>query len=242
MPDAPYPKLCVALDLPDANDARLLARDLDDVVDVLKVGLELFCAAGPEVLADIGSHTPELFVDLKLHDIPRTVEAAVRQIAWLPVDYLTIHLAGGRAQAEAALAGAAAGAQRGGRPRPMVLGVTVLTSLDAVALAATGVHGQPSEVVAARAALAAEVGLDGVICAPEDLHVVGRHAPGLLRVVPGIRPAGPGSGNDHRRAGTPEAALAGGADMLVVGRPVLAAADRAGAAADLAGLVAAARR
>lgn len=241
MADDRYPKLCVALDLPDALAARLVARELEDVVDVLKVGLELFCAAGPEVLADIGSHRPELFVDLKLHDIPRTVEGAIREIAWLPVDYLTIHLAGGRAQAEAALAGAAGGAERAGRPRPKVLGVTVLTSLDTVALAATGVQGQASEVVAARAALAAEVGLDGVICAPEDLRVVGRHAPGLLRVVPGIRPAGPAAGNDHRRTGTPEAALAAGADMLVVGRPVLAAPDRAVAAADLAGLVAAAR-
>lgn len=224
--------LAVALDVPTIGEAEELAGRLVPHVDVLKIGLELLAGDTARAIAAVARRGRPVFADVKFHDIPRTVAAAARTISFLPIDYFTVHTGGGGAMLDAALEGAAAGAAAAGVARPKVLGVTVLTSLDRAALAATGVDAEPADLVRARAALAAEVGLDGMVCAAPDLPAVRDCAPGLLLVTPGIRPAGhtPGS-DDQARTATPAAAAAAGAGMIVVGRPVVAAADPAAAAA-----------
>lgn len=224
--------LAVALDLPTLEAAAAAAAEVAPHVDVLKVGLELLAGDAEATTAAIAGFARPVFADVKFHDIPRTVAAAARTVSQLPVDYITVHTAGGAAMLEAAVEGCAAGAALSGRPRPQVLGVTVLTSLDRSDLASTGIDADPVDLVRSRAALAAAAGLDGLVCAAPDLPAVRDAAPGLLLVTPGIRPAGhqPGS-DDQARIATPEAAVAAGAGMVVVGRPVIAAADRAAAAA-----------
>ena len=193
---------------------------------VMKVGLELFVAEGPALVRDIVAAGSRVFLDLKLHDIPNTVEHAARRAGALGVWLLTLHTQGGPDMVAAGARGlreGAAGARSSAAtqgPKPVALGVTVLTS-DAEA--------SPG-VLAERAALAREGGCGGLVCAAPDLPTVSAAAPGLLRVVPGIRPAGASAG-DQRRVATPAAALAAGADVLVIGRAVTAAADPQAAAA-----------
>lgn len=226
--------LAVALDVPTLDDAVTLASSVAPHVDVFKVGLELLAADAEHVVEEVAILGRPVFADVKFHDIPRTVAAAARTIARLPIGYFTVHTGGGAAMLEAALEGAAAGAAAAGIPRPAVLGVTVLTSLDRAALAATGVDAEPADLVRARAGLAAAAGIDGLVCAAPDLPAVHSVAPDLLLVTPGIRPAGyaPGS-DDQARTATPEAAVAAGAGMVVVGRPIVAAPDPAAAAASI---------
>lgn len=226
--------LAVGLDVPTIGEAVAVATAVADSADVFKVGLELLAgdtAAAIEAVAAVGK---PVFADVKFHDIPRTVEAAARTLSRLPVAYVTVHTGGGAAMLAAAREGAQAGAGEAGRPRPAVLGVTVLTSLDAAALAATGITAAPADLVRVRAALAHAAGLDGIVCAAPDLAAVGDTAPGLLRVTPGIRPAGhrPGT-DDQARTATPAAAATAGADMIVVARPVVAAPEPAAAAASI---------
>ncbi|HEY8449627.1 MAG TPA: orotidine-5'-phosphate decarboxylase, partial [Bacillota bacterium] len=167
-----------------------------------------------------------LFVDVKLHDIPNTVAGAARALAQRGAWLLTVHVAGGRAMCEAALAAAAEGAAQAGVPRPLVVGVTVLTSLDEAALGDELGHARPvADEVLRRAELAVRWGLDGVVCSPrEAARVRAVIGPDRLLITPGIRPAGAASG-DQARVATPAAAVRAGADYLVVGRPVHAAAD-----------------
>ncbi len=213
----------VALDVPDLDQAEQLARNLRGEVGHFKVGLELFGAHGPEAVRRIGEFGP-VFLDLKLHDIPTTVNRAARQLGRLGVSMLTIHTLGGPAMVEAAVEGLAEGAQGQGGPTPMVLGVTVLTSMTPGDLAAVNLPGA-DEQVPALAKMAVAAGAPGLVCAVPDLGPL-RAAIGddTTLVTPGIRPAG-ASKDDQARAATPAQAIAAGATHLVVGRPITRATD-----------------
>jgi orotidine-5'-phosphate decarboxylase len=216
-------RLAVALDMDDLEAALRLARRLRRWFGVAKVGLELFAAAGPEAVAALDAEGYRVFLDLKLHDIPTTVGRAARVIGAMGVAYTTVHTAGGEAMVRAAVEAMGEGASAAGVSGPTVLGVTVLTSdVDA-----------PAQVLRDRAALAAAAGCGGVVCAAADLAEIKRAAPSLLTVVPGIRPAGVAA-DDQARAGTPGAAIGAGADILVIGRAVTAAADPEGVAVAIA--------
>lgn len=227
-PQAASP-LFVALDRPDLAGALDLARRLAGIVGGLKCGLELFVSEGPSAVRALAATGLPIFLDLKLHDIPATVAGAVRAAAGLGVELLTLHAAGGPAMLEAARAAAGDGPHR-----PRLLAVTVLTSLDGADLAETGIGAAPLEQALRLARLARRCGLDGVVCSPLEIGAIrAALGPDLLLVVPGIRPAGfPGA--DQKRVTTPAAALAQGADLLVVGRPITAAPDPAAAARAIA--------
>ena len=228
--DLPQPPILVALDLSSAAEALQLAERLAPHVGGFKVGLELLMGPGPAVVASVAALGLPVFCDAKLHDIPNTVERAARQLGRLGARWVTVHASGGEAMMRAAAAGLADGA--GGEPAG-VLAVTVLTSLDAAELARVGVAGSPGRQVARLAKLAAGTGAEGVVCAVRELGDVAQVAPRLLRVTPGIRPAGAES-HDQARTATPEEALARGADLLVVGRPITSAPDPVAAAAHIA--------
>jgi orotidine-5'-phosphate decarboxylase len=215
----PERPLVVALDVSDVAKAEQLARDLAPFAGMLKVGLELVWAHGPDTVRRVGAYAP-VFVDAKLHDIPNTVERAAANTARLGVAMLTVHALGGDAMMRAAIAGAARGADEGGHAMPLVVAVTVLSSMS-------------GEELASPASLAFEAksaGLDGVVVSGGDVRAV-REACGeeFCLVVPGIRPHG-ANGDDQVRVLTPTAALDAGADFLVVGRPITEAADPAGVA------------
>jgi len=208
-------RLCVALDVVDADTAKKVTRLLAEHVDVFKIGLQLFCAEGPSVIGAIrDAGAQEIFLDLKLHDIPNTVAGAVKSARRHAVDYLTVHTGGGRAMLEAAQSEAGP---------VQLLGVTVLTSLSDGELAEVGHTSGTDALVERRAALAASVGLSGVVCSPlEVARVASIMGTSACIVTPGIRLDGDALG-DQRRVATPERALADGATMLVIGRPILAA-------------------
>ena len=218
-------RLAVALDTSDPEEVARLAGVLEGRVGTLKVGLEAFTAGGPDLVRRVRDLGVPVFLDLKLHDIPNTVERAARNAARLGVAMLTVHASGGAAMLEAAVAGAAAA----GHP-PVVLAVTVLTSLDDAALAELGVPGGAAARVSAWAGMARRAGCGGVVCSPQEAAALrAALGPGFTLVTPGIRPAGEAAG-DQRRVATPAAAVAAGADVLVIGRPITAAADPAAAA------------
>jgi orotidine-5'-phosphate decarboxylase len=211
--------LVVALDRSDLEEAAELARLLAPEVGMLKIGLELFWANGPDAVRRIGE-MGRVFVDAKLHDIPNTVEHAAANIARLGVAMLNVHALGGLAMMAAAVRGAERGAEEAGHPKPLVVAVTVLSS-------------QSGEELASPASLAYEAlsaGLDGVVVSGDDVRDV-RAACGeeFCLVVPGIRPAG-SNGNDQVRVLTPREAIEKGADYLVIGRPITDAVDPLGAA------------
>ncbi len=219
--------LIAALDTADLAQAAHWAGQLAPHCGMLKVGLEFFCGHGaPGVLAV--AQRP-VFLDLKLHDIPNTVAGAVRAVLPLRPHMLTLHAAGG-----AAMLAAGRKAADDAPDRPLLLAVTVLTSLGAEALHATGVAGGPRQQVLRLARLALDCGVDGLVCSPHEISLL-RDALGAgpLLVVPGIRPAG-FAPDDQARTMTPQEAAAAGADWLVVGRPITAAADPAAAAAAIA--------
>ena len=220
-------ELIVALDVDSRAAAVEAVRKIGDAVGFYKIGLELFTAEGPDVVRAVKDLGKKVFLDLKLHDIPRTVERAVRSAGRLGVDLMTIHSVGGRAMIRAA-ADAAAGF---GADGPRILAVTVLTSLDQGDLADIGVAGRtPAEQVAAMAAFATANGAHGLVCSPMEVGALSRSLPaGTLFVTPGVRPAGAAVG-DQKRVATPADAVRDGATHLVVGRPVMAAADPAAAA------------
>jgi orotidine-5'-phosphate decarboxylase len=208
-----------AIDTPDLAKAQALVHMVSGTVGGIKLGLEFFGANGPKgVSAVVGSGIP-LFLDLKLHDIPNTVAGAVRSAARLQPMLLTIHAAGGPAMMRAAFdAAASAGTENGQRVK--LLGVTVLTSLDDGDLSVIGQQGPVGEQVRRLALLARDSGLDGVVCAPQEVAALRELlGPDFLLVVPGIRPAGVHSG-DQKRVMGPRTAMQAGADYLVVGRPI----------------------
>ncbi|WP_194152328.1 orotidine-5'-phosphate decarboxylase [Muricoccus nepalensis] len=221
--------LIAALDTQDPAQAEAWAGALAPHVGLLKLGLEFFVAQGPAAVARLARHRP-LFLDLKFHDIPNTVAGAVRSAGALRPAMLTVHAAGGPAM----VAAARAAAEEFGADRPAILAVTVLTSMDAATLSATGVSGGPPQQVLRLARLALESGADGLVCSPREVPLLrAAHGPGPLLVVPGIRPACSAAG-DQSRTATPEEAAKAGADWLVVGRPITGAPDPAAAAAAIA--------
>jgi orotidine-5'-phosphate decarboxylase len=217
-------RLIVALDFPNATAALACADQLAGSVSWFKVGLELYLASGDSVVSELKKRGHSVFLDLKLHDIPNTAASAVRSLARLDPDMLTVHAAGGRAMLQAA-----AEAARSLPKPPRLLAVTVLTSLDTTALAETGVLAAPMEQALRLARLAAECGIDGMVCSPAEAAALHSALPTALLVTPGIRPAGAEAG-DQKRFATPQFALAAGAGMLVIGRPITAAADPKAAA------------
>jgi len=227
----PGERVFTALDVPDAAAALDLADRLGPLARYVKVGMQLFTAAGPEGVRALRARGLEVFLDLKYHDIPNTVAGAVRAAAALDVAFLTLHAGGGRRMLEAAAAAAReAGTERG--RRPALLAVTVLTSLTLDELDEVAPGGGPLEARIPRLArAAAAAGCDGVVCSPADLPVLRREVgDALLKVTPGVRPAGADRG-DQRRVTTPTEARDAGADFLVVGRPVPGAPDPAAALA-----------
>ncbi len=217
--------LAVALDTSERGEVVRLARLLTGRAGTVKVGLEAFTAHGPDLVREVRDLGVPVFLDLKLHDIPNTVERAARNAARLGAAMLTVHASGGEAMLRAAVGGAADAE----RP-PAVLAVTVLTSLDDAALDGLGIPGGAAGRVRAWAEMARRAGCAGVVCSPREASALrAALGAGFLLVTPGIRPAGAASA-DQRRVATPRAAVEAGADILVVGRPITAAADPAAAA------------
>ena len=216
--------LAIALDAPDAATAARWAQAVAPHVAVLKVGLELFCATGPGIVEQVRCGR-DVFLDLKLHDIPNTVAGAARAVAPLLPRFLTVHAAGGADMVRAAVEAA---------PEVTITAITVLTSLSEADLAQTGLTGPPRDAALRLAVLAVGAGAGALVCSPLEVAAVRREVgPQVQLITPGVRPAGSSAG-DQVRVATPQQALADGADLLVVGRPVTAAADPAAAAAALA--------
>jgi len=221
-------RLIVALDTVDVDGARRWADAVSPHAGLLKLGLEFFLANGAAGFAAITG--APIFLDLKLHDIPATVAGGVRAVLPLKPRMLSIHASGGPAMIQAAHQTAASA----GPDRPMILAVTVLTSLGQDDLAAVGVAGTPVEQVLRLGRLAVEAGADGLVCSPLEVAPL-RQALGsaVKLVVPGIRPAGSAADDQHRTM-TPAQAIAAGADWIVVGRPITSASDPGTSAADIA--------
>ncbi len=215
-----YPHLIVALDVADADSALTLARQLDPALCRLKVGKQLFTAAGPQCVEQLIRLDFDVFLDLKFHDIPTTVELACRAATELGVWMVNVHALGGPDMLAAARAGV------GNEPdRPIVLGVTLLTSMGAADMQAIGLAGTPQEAVLRLAQLTQAGGLDGVVCSAQEAPML-RTVLGedFCLVTPGIRPVGVAL-DDQQRIMTPQAALGAGADYLVIGRPITHAPD-----------------
>jgi orotidine-5'-phosphate decarboxylase len=219
-------RLIIALDVPTAHAAAELVARLENTCCWFKVGLELFVAAGPAVLEPLVAQGHSVFLDLKLHDIPNTVAGAVRSAAALGAKMLTIHAAGG-----AAMLAAAHAALEGITNPPELLAVTVLTSMDASQMEATGLARSPADQVALLARMGLATGIRGFVCSPQEVATLrSLTGPDGVLVIPGIRPAGTGIG-DQKRIATPAEALRQGASYLVVGRPITQA-DHPAAAAE----------
>lgn len=227
-PEAIRSRLALALDVDDVVEARRIAHLLQPWFGVAKVGLELFSAAGPEAIEAMIEDGYAVFADLKLLDIPTTVNKAARVMGSLGVSYLTVHTRAGVDHLRAGVEGVAAGASAAGLPAPICLGITVLTSEQADLAA-----------LEQRVGFVLEAGCGGLVCAASDLAIVRSLAPDVVTVVPGIRPAGV-SADDQARPATPTSAIASGADVLVIGRAVTHAEDPIKAAISIAAEVAAA--
>ena len=202
-------RLALALDIDDLIDARRLAGSLFDFFGTVKVGLELYTAAGPDSVGVFTEAGFNVFCDLKLHDIPTTVHKAARVVGSVGARWVTAHASGGEEMLKAAVDGLREGAESVGLPTPGVLGVTVLTS-DTV---------KNEETIVSRCETALKAGCEGIICAAPDLESTSRFSDKLIRVVPGLRLPG-GDSHDQARVATPMEAISGGADMLVIGRMV----------------------
>lgn len=244
-PVKPRDRVLVALDTPDTEKAKTLSRQLAGHVGGIKLGLEFFNANGPDgvrqvVRADAaevprGEAAPQqrLFLDLKFHDIPNTVAGAVRSVMPLGPAILNVHAGGGLAMMKAALDSANFEAEQLGTVRPMMIAVTVLTSLDDADLTAVGQTGPAQDQAVRLAALTQKAGLDGVVCSSKEITAIRAECgPDFKLIVPGIRPAGSAVG-DQKRIMTPAEALAEGADFLVIGRPITGAPDPVAAAASI---------
>jgi len=218
--------IAVALDAPDLQTAARWADAVTPYVSTLKIGLELFSRCGPDVVDVVrGGNRIGVFLDLKLHDIPATVAGAARSVARLRPNFLTVHATGGAAMVAAAVQAV---------PQTRVAAVTVLTSLSAPDLAAVGLAGPPQDAVRRLAVLAVSAGASALVCSPHEVAALRAEVGSdIVLITPGVRPAGSGS-NDQARVATPREALAAGADLLVIGRPITGAHDPGAAAAALA--------
>jgi orotidine-5'-phosphate decarboxylase len=224
MTNQPQDRLVVALDTDDLGAARRLVERLAGRIGAFKIGKEFFTRFGPEGVARVLQGQP-FFLDLKFHDIPNTVAGAIRSALAMRPFMLNVHASGGPAMLEAAAAALA-----NAKPRPLLIGVTVLTSMDDGDLAAVGQQGPVEAQVLRLARLAERCGLDGVVAGPREAAALRRAlGPAFTLVVPGSRPTWSAAG-DQKRVLTPAEAVAAGADYLVIGRPVNAAADPAAAA------------
>ncbi|HEY0456415.1 MAG TPA: orotidine-5'-phosphate decarboxylase [Verrucomicrobiae bacterium] len=224
MSDAKNP-IIAALDVPTAEQALKLAELLAPVVGAFKIGSELFTSAGPDIVRRIRATGAAVFLDLKFHDIPNTVTKAVTSATKLDVQMLTIHTSGGLEMMRAAEAAAQETARQIGKPAPLVLGVTVLTSMDFPQLAEIGIPIEPDKQVLRLAELANRAGLRGLVCSPLELQELRKRLPSSMQLVtPGIRAANDSVGDQKRTLSAPEA-IAAGANWLVVGRPIYAAAN-----------------
>jgi orotidine-5'-phosphate decarboxylase len=222
--------IAVALDAPDLDTAARWAQAVTPHVAVVKVGLELFCRTGPQVVDVVrGGSGVELFLDLKLHDIPNTVAGAARSVARLGPRYLTVHAVGGADMVRAAVQAA---------PAVRIAAVTVLTSMTPQALDAVGLAGPPLDAVRRLALLSVQAGARALVCSPQEVAAVRAEVgPDVVLITPGVRSAG-SDAQDQARVATPQQALADGADLLVIGRPITSAADPGAAAAALAAEIA----
>lgn len=224
--------IAVALDAPDLESLRTWSAAVAPTVACLKVGLEAFCRDGHRSVdtarqgaADSGNPDIDIFLDLKLHDIPATVAGAARAVASLNPRYLTVHASGGPDMIEAAA---------NALPGTLVTAVTVLTSLDASLVASLGIEGSPEEIVSRWAQLAVDSGARAIVCSPMEVSVVRTVVPQDVQLItPGVRPAGAQT-HDQRRSATPRQALEDGADLLVIGRPITEQGDLAAAARAIA--------
>ncbi|MFC7048476.1 orotidine-5'-phosphate decarboxylase [Emcibacter nanhaiensis] len=227
-------RILCALDTTDTAQACDLARTLAPHVGGVKLGLEFFGANGPAGFRQVAGTGMPIFLDLKLHDIPNTVAKAIHALMPLAPSILTIHTAGGPAMMAAAAKAATEAAEAVGCPRPIIVGVTILTSLDESDLEAVGYQNKLADQVVKLARLAKDSGLDGVVCSPLEIELI-KEACGrdFKLVVPGIRPAGSATG-DQKRVMTPRQAIDKGADYLVIGRPITQAEDPAVAAQTIA--------
>jgi orotidine-5'-phosphate decarboxylase len=232
-----------AIDTTEVSVATSLAAKVGDCVGGLKLGLEFFTANGIKGVQQVqkASGLP-IFLDQKFHDIPNTVAGAVRAACQLGIAMLTIHTCGGRVMMEAAAKAATDAAHEFPKPRPMIIGVTVLTSMDDADLSATGVNSPVGDQVRRLAELAKTSGLDGIVCSPLEAAMLRADlGPGFKLITPGVRPVW-SAPNDQKRFTSPADALKAGADYLVIGRPITAAADPAAAAtrivAEIAPLIA----
>ena len=223
--------IIVALDVASADKALTLAREVAPFVGAFKVGKELFVSAGPEFVRQLRATGASVFLDLKFHDIPNTVAKAVAAATRLDVQMLTIHTSGGSEMMRAAEKAAQDTARDLGRPAPLVLGVTVLTSMDSAALGELGGETDVAAQVERLARLAAASGLRGLVCSPLELVALRKFLPPAMQLVtPGIR-TGAEKADDQKRTLSPREAMAAGASWLVIGRPIYAAAQPADAAA-----------
>jgi len=232
-------RLIVALDVPNAPEARKIVAAIGDSVRIYKIGKQLFTAEGPQVVRDLVASGREVFLDLKFHDIPNTVAGAVKSASELGVRMLTVHASGGARMLRAAVEAAQAawpgpspqGVGSGTRAtRPQILGVTVLTSLNDEDMTEIGISGRVLDQALRLAALARLAGCDGVVASAREVRELRRElGAGFAIVTPGIRPVADSKG-DQERVVTPAEAISAGASHIVVGRPITAAADPAGAA------------
>ena len=215
--------IIVALDVPTLETALSLAGQLAPVVGAFKIGSELFTIAGPEIVRRIRATGASVFLDLKFHDIPNTVAKAVEAAVRLDVQMLTVHTSGGSEMLRAAEQAAQESARKVGRTPPLVLGVTVLTSLDSNELSEIGFEANVARQVERLATLAVKCGLRGLVCSPLEIAALRQILPAHVQLVtPGIRPADAQKGDQKRTLG-PAEALAAGANWLVIGRPIYAA-------------------
>jgi orotidine-5'-phosphate decarboxylase len=221
--------IIVALDVPTAESAVGMAEKVADHVVGFKIGLGLLHGPGPLLISALVALGKPVFADAKLNDIPSQVEVAARRLGEHGARWVTAHVSGGQPMLEAAVAGLREGA---GAAPAGILGVTVLTSLDDASLARIGIDRSPGKLVARMAKVAAAAGCEGVVSSPRELTVVSDVAPALLKVTPGIRPVD--RDDDQARTMTPSEAVARGADLLVIGRPITAASDPGAAAAAIA--------
>ena len=232
----PRVPIIVALDYANAADALATARALAGSGCAVKVGKELFTAEGPAIVGKLTALDLPVFLDLKFHDIPNTVAGACRAAAGLGAWMINVHASGGREMLVAARE-----AVEACPTRPLLIAVTVLTSLDRARLAEVGLDVEPAAQVERLARLTREAGLDGVVCSPQEITLVKALGAGFLAVTPGVRPPGSAQ-DDQQRVATPAAAVAAGADWLVIGRPITRAAAPAAAVAQIAESLAAVRR